>query len=135
MHKQTQPFQLRYQRGTDEHRSSDGPVGSPRGRSTVELQIRREEETMAIGTTDDETADRGGDDVTNAQGRGGQDTATKIGASILDITGNMAVERLEGRTSGGKEGECKAGTEDSAIIRVRSAGRQMATGASGRCKH
>ena len=96
----------------------------------MELQIRREEESMAIGTTDDETADRGGDDVTNAQGRGGQDTATKSGASILDIKGNMAVDILEGRTSGGKEGECKGGTEGASIFRVRSAGRQTATGES-----
>ena len=57
----------------------------------MELQIRREEESMAIGTTDDETADRGGDDVTNAQGRCGQDMATKSNKGGLDVTGNLEV--------------------------------------------
>ena len=46
---------------------------------------------MAIGTTKGETTDRGGGGVHNYQVRGGQDAATKIGESSLDLTGYMAV--------------------------------------------
>ena len=54
---------------------------------------------MTIGTTDDETVDRWGGVVHDAQGRGGQYATSKGGTSILDITGDMAVCRSAGRIS------------------------------------
>ena len=90
---------------------------------------------MDIGTTGGETADRGGGGVHNAQGRGGKDAAAKSSATSLDLTGNMTVGRQADRTSEGGEGERKGGTEGAAIFSVRSAGGNMAKGASGGCKH
>ena len=58
---------------------------------------------MVIGTTDGETLVKEGGDVCDAQGRGGQDAAANGGASVLDLTGNMAVCRLVGGTSEDRE--------------------------------
>ena len=79
---------------------------------------------MYICTTDHEIADRGGDVVHSAQGRGGQDVVYKCGPSVLYLTGVMAV--------GTSEGKRKGVTEGAARFSACDVGGQTATGASAR---
>ena len=85
--------------GTSSYISLDGPGGAMRVRSTAEPQVRRGKDTMAIGTTNDDTAERGVGGVHNSQGIGGQNTATKSGERRLDITGDLSVSIPEERNS------------------------------------
>ena len=54
---------------------------------------------MAIGTTVGEASDIGRVGVHSYQGRGGQDAATKIGNTSLDLIGDLAVYRTEDSNS------------------------------------
>ena len=90
LHKQTQLFRRGDQVGMDEHRSLDGPGGSTRVMSAEERRIPKEEDILADQNPDSTTIDGGGGSVCNIQRGGGQDAASKEGASVIGIPGELA---------------------------------------------
>ena len=90
LHDQTKRFQRGDQGGTDEHRSRDGPGGAPRGRSTEERRIPKEEDMLSNQISDGTTIEVGRGGICNTQSRGGHDRAANKSVSILDLPGDLA---------------------------------------------
>ena len=86
-----QIFQRGGEGGTTIRRSSDGPVGSSRGRRAEEPHIPAGKNMMANYTIYGEITSRGGGGVCDSQRGCRGDTETNAVASILDLPGYMAV--------------------------------------------